>query len=497
MIFNSYEFLVFFPAVILVYFIVPRKIRYIWLLITSYYFYMCWNPKYAILIIISTGVTYFSGILIYKANQNRKSAKYKKWVVAISFIVNIGILVFFKYSGFVVYNLNILLERMNINPINSFDIMLPVGLSFYIFQALSYTVDVYRGAVKAERNPLRYALFVSFFPQLVAGPIERSGNLLSQIDDIDNLRLWDLNRFSSGIIIMLWGFFQKVVIADRISIFVDNVYSQYWMFGTVELVIATVFFAIQIYCDFGGYSLIAIGAAKAMGFELMENFNTPYFATSIKEFWRRWHISLSTWFRDYLYIPLGGGYCPKIKKYRNIMITFLVSGLWHGASWSFIVWGGIHGLYQVIGDISEPIRNKINYKFEVNTACMSYRLGKVFITFALTCFAWIFFRMNSLSNSIVFIKRMITRPNFWVLHNQSLYSIGLDRIEMNILLGSLMVLLLVDAVRYIKGITLDKYLKNQNLWFRWGTIIILFLATIIYGIYGPLYDSTQFIYFQF
>lgn len=179
------------------------------------------------------------------------------------------------------------------------------------------------------------------------------------------------------------------------------------------------------------------------------------------------------------------------------MITFLVSGLWHGASWSFIVWGGIHGLYQVIGDISEPIRNKINYKFEVNTACMSYRLGKVFITFALTCFAWIFFRMNSLSNSIVFIKRMITRPNFWVLHNQSLYSIGLDRIEMNILLGSLMVLLLVDAVRYIKGITLDKYLKNQNLWFRWGTIIILFLATIIYGIYGPLYDSTQFIYFQF
>lgn len=340
MVFNSYEFFVFFPIVIMIYFIIPGKIRYLWLLGASYYFYMCWNPQYAVLIAGSTIITYFSGILICALGEN-KNGRYKKVVVLISFIINLGILAYFKYSNFIIFNLNAILEKMHISPVNNFDVILPVGISFYTFQALSYTIDVYRGDVKAEKNILRYALFVSFFPQLVAGPIERSKNLLAQINEVDNFHLWNLERFSNGLMLMLWGFFQKVVIADRISIFVDNVYSQYWMFGTVELVVATVFFAIQIYCDFGSYSLIAVGAAKAMGFELMENFNTPYFSKSIKEFWRRWHISLSTWFRDYLYIPLGGSRCSRLKRYRNLMITFLASGLWHGANWNFILWGGI------------------------------------------------------------------------------------------------------------------------------------------------------------
>lgn len=339
MTFNSYEFLLFFPVVIIVYFIIPKKIRCLWLLGASYYFYMCWNPQYAILIAVSTISTYLSGILLNIMNV-KGNVKFKKVVVWISVAVNLGILAFFKYSNFIVYNLNIAIERINVKSISTFDIVLPVGISFYTFQALSYTIDVYRGNVKVEKNILRYALFVSFFPQLVAGPIERSKNLLSQIDEMDCFHLWNLDSFSDGLILMLWGFFQKMVIADRVSIFVDNVYSQYWMYGTVELVIATIFFAIQIYCDFGSYSLIAIGAAKAMGFELMENFNTPYFSKSIKDFWRRWHISLSTWFRDYLYVPLGGSQCSRLKKYRNLMVTFIVSGLWHGASWGLILWGG-------------------------------------------------------------------------------------------------------------------------------------------------------------
>lgn len=422
---------------------------------------------------------------------------YKKLIVIIDFVINIGILGFFKYSGFAVNNLNKLLEKIEVQQIRGLDIVLPVGISFYVFQALSYTVDVYRGQVKAEKNFLRYALFVSFFPQLVAGPIERSHNLLMQINKVDYFRLWNFERVSSGLTIMLWGFFQKVVIADRICIFVDNVYSQFWMYGTVELVIATVFFAIQIYCDFGGYSLIAIGAARVMGFELMENFNTPYFAGSIKEFWRRWHISLSTWFRDYLYIPMGGSYCSKLKQYRNLMLTFLVSGLWHGAGWGFVVWGGLHGLYQVTGDILAPVRKKLTQRFCVKTECMSYKLGRIVVTFSLICFAWIFFRMNSISNSIAFIERMISRPNWWVLFDQSLYTIGLDRIEMNILLISISILLLVDLVRYKKKMMIDGFLREQNIWFRWGVLIIIFMAIIIYGVYGPSYDPVQFIYFQF
>lgn len=497
MLFNSYQFLIFFPVVLSVYFIIPKKLRYLWLLVSSYYFYMCWNPKYALLIAFSTVVTYLSGLFIHRANEKSRSGAYKKWAVAASFLINIGILAFFKYSGFITANLNLLLAKLHINPVSGFDIVLPVGISFYTFQALGYTVDVYRGDIPAEKNLLRYALFVSFFPQLVAGPIERSKNLLRQIGDVDRFKLWNLERVSGGLILMLWGLFQKMVLADRLAVFVDAVYSQYWMYGTVELILATVFFAIQVYCDFGSYSLIAIGAAKVMGFSLMENFNTPYFAKSISEFWRRWHISLSAWFRDYLYIPLGGSRCSRLKKYRNIMITFLVSGLWHGASWSFIVWGGLHGVYQVAGDLLLPLRRRVKERLRVNTQCMSYGLGQMAVTFSLCLFALIFFRMNSVSRSLAFIRRILTRPNLWVLHDQSLFTIGLDRVEMNVLLAALAALLLVDLIRYCRGVTLDVFLKEQNLWFRWSVALALFFAVVTYGIYGPAYDPVQFIYFQF
>lgn len=489
--------MLFFPIVILIYFVIPKKIRYIWLLLTSYYFYMGWNPRYAVLIALSTVITYASGILIEKYH-NKSGGGHKKLVVAGSFITNIGILIFFKYFDFFLDNINFFLSTFGLSIISKpFDIILPVGISFYTFQALSYTMDVYRGEIKAEKNIFRYALFVSFFPQLVAGPIERSKNLLIQVNHVYQMKLWNLERILRGGILMLWGFFQKIVIADRAAILVDQVYDSYWMYGSVELILATVLFAVQIYCDFGSYSLIAIGAAKIMGFQLMENFNTPYFSRSIKEFWQRWHISLSTWFRDYLYIPLGGNRCSRVRRYRNIMITFLVSGFWHGASWSFIVWGGLHGFYQIIGDISHPWKANVIQKYYIKAESFSYKLGQALVTFVLADFAWIFFRMNSLRQSLDFIKNMFVRWNPWVLFDQSLYNLGLNQGEIHILLVSLSILFLTDLVRYKKKITLDIFLERQCLWFRWGVVFFLFFFILIYGIYGPAFDATQFIYFQF
>lgn len=387
MLFNSLDFMVFFPIVVLVYFVIPKKIRYIWLLIASYYFYMCWNVEYALLIGVSTIITWISGLLLGKFEKNWQ----RKLVVALSFISNIGILIFYKYFDFLLDNINFLLGKLNIEMIsNPFDIVLPVGISFYTFQALSYTVDVYRKEIEPEKNPLRYALFVSFFPQLVAGPIERSKNLLTQLKNVENIKVWNYDRVASGVIQMIWGLFQKMVIADRISIFVDTVYANLHAVGTFETVIGIVGFAIQIYCDFAAYSTIAIGAARVMGFELMENFDTPYFSRSIKEFWRRWHISLGSWLRDYLYIPLGGNRKGKVRKYFNLMVTFFVSGLWHGASWTYVLWGCIEGAYQVIGELLAPVKKKINQIFNVNDKAFSYKLGQVIITFSLHTLTWLF-----------------------------------------------------------------------------------------------------------
>ena len=494
MLFNSYEFLIFFPIVVLLYFIIPRKTRYIWLLIASYYFYMCWNPKYALLIAFSTFITYLSGRLLDRC----KETKHKKWVVAGSFVINLAILVVFKYSDFLLQNINAILAKTGVSLIERpFDIILPVGISFYTFQALSYTVDVYRGEIKAEKNLLKYALFVSFFPQLVAGPIERSKRLLVQIEGLAEKKLWNYKRITEGLMLMLWGFFLKLMIADRIAIFVDVVFDSYYNYGTLVLAAAAGAFAIQIYCDFSSYSTIAIGAAKVMDFELMENFNTPYFARSIQDFWRRWHISLSTWFRDYLYIPLGGSRCGKVRKSFNLMVTFLVSGLWHGANWTYVLWGGLHGLYQVIGDLTKPLKERINQICKTKTESFGYKAGQTLITFVLVTFAWIFFRADSVINAFGYIKRMFTKFDPWTFFNQSIYTLGLDRVEMNILLASLIALLLVSIMQYIKGQRFELFLSEQCMWFRWFVIFALLAAIAVYGKYGPNVDAQAFIYFQF
>ena len=495
--FNSINFMIFFPVVLALYFVIPKALRQIWLLAASYYFYMSWNARYALLIAASTLITYVSGIAIERYRDSGRTGR--RLTVLFSCLgINLGILLFFKYGNFLIASLDRGLELLHIGSVDQrLYFLLPVGISFYTFQALGYTIDVYRGDVRAETNLIRYALFVSFFPQLVAGPIERSKNLLSQMQNIAEIKLWNARRVTSGTILMIWGFFVKMVIADRAAVLVNTVFDNYRMYGSTELVLAAVFFALQIYCDFGSYSLIAIGAAKIMGFELMENFNTPYFACSIRDFWSRWHISLSTWFRDYLYIPLGGNRRGRVRKSVNIMIVFLASGLWHGADWSYVVWGGIHGAYQVIGDYLASFREKCIRKLRVNTACFSWKFLQTAVTFILVVFAWIFFRADSIGDAFHYIRRIWVRPTPWVLFNGEIFTLGLDRPEMNILFVAICMLGLVDLVRYRKKMTLDVFLMQQNLWFRGGVMIGLVVLIFVCGKYGVGFDPQQFIYFQF
>ena len=498
MVFNSIEFLIFFPIVVVLYFIIPSRFKQYWLLFASYYFYMCWNAKYALLILTSTIITYFSGIMLQKIKNldydERKETKLKKIVVFVSLVSNLGILFYFKYINFVINTLVKFFSKLQIElNISTVDIILPVGISFYTFQALSYTIDVYRDDIYAEKNFFRYALFVSFFPQLVAGPIERSKNLLKQLAVHKKFSFED---FREGILIMLWGFFLKIVLADRIAIFVDTIYLNYQEFSGMYLVLATLLFSIQIYCDFYGYSTIAMGAAKILRINLMENFDAPYLSVSVADFWRKWHISLTSWFKDYLYIPLGGSRKGKIKKYLNKMIVFLVSGLWHGAKFSFVVWGGLNGLYQVIGEILQPLRDKLVSIFKLNRQSIGHKLVSVMGTFLLVSFTWIFFRASRLKEAIAIIKSLFNTYNPWILFDGSLYSCGLDIRNFWLMIICIGILLFADICKH-KGIVIRDVIVEQDYWFRWLFISISISAIVTFGIWGPGFSNANFIYFQF
>lgn len=497
MLFNSLDFLIFFPIVTLIYFVIPHKIRYIWLLVCSYYFYMCWNAAYALLLFVSTFITWLSGLAIGNIVKNGKddaNRQQSKGIVAISFILNLTILAFFKYAGFAVNSVNQLFQAVGIRfVVPKVDVLLPVGISFYIFQALSYTVDVYRGDVKVEKNLLKYMVFVSFFPQLVAGPIERSSRLLEQFYEKHS---FDFERVCRGLMIMLWGFFQKLVVADRLAVLVNQVFLYNSYYSGIEIIVALMFFAVQIYCDFAGYSNIAIGASQVMGFELMENFRQPYLANSVSDFWRRWHISLTSWFRDYLYIPLGGNRKGKLAKYRNIMIVFLTSGLWHGANWTYVVWGGLNGLFQVIADLTKKPRQKLKAFFKIRQESGSWRILSTVITFILVDFTWIFFRADSMADALQIISRIFSQFNPWVLVDGTLYTLGLSQVDFWIGILSIAVLLTVDIV-HERGVKIRSWVLQQNLWFRWSIYLGAIFFILIFGFYGPNYDASQFIYFQF
>ena len=500
MLFNSVEFLVFFPIAAVAYYVFPHRVRYLWLLACSYYFYMCWNPVYALLLMFSTAVTYLCSLGIEHVSNGKASAnvqaaqRIKRGFVALSVIANLGVLAYFKYANFLIDNLNAALARLNmVYQAPAVDVLLPVSISFYTFQALGYSIDVYRGTVRAEKNFFKYALFVSFFPQLVAGPIERTENLLRQFDEKHKL---SFEALRSGFLLMLWGYFLKLVLADRIAIFVDAVYGDPVTYHGWYLIVASVLFAFQIYCDFAGYSIIAKGAAQIMGFRLMDNFNAPYYARSVSEFWRRWHISLSSWFKDYLYIPLGGSRKGRARQYANLLIVFLISGLWHGAQWSFVVWGLINGIYQVAGYLLKPVRNRVVRLFRLNRDAFSHKLYQTLFTFVLIDISWVFFRAESIRDAVSMLASMLNAGNVSILFDDSLFKLGLDARNLLLVLVSIFVLMIGDWLRY-RGICVREVICRQELWFRWAFMIGAVVFIVVYGIWGSGFSEASFIYFQF
>lgn len=498
MLFNSAEFLIFFPIAALVYFVLPHRVRYLWLLACSYYFYMCWNPVYALLLLFSTAITYLCSLALDRADRmqrdERSRTRAKKLCIALSFIANLGVLGYFKYANFLLDNINALLAHLHVvYQAPAVDVLLPVGISFYTFQALGYTMDVYRGEIRAERNFFKYALFVSFFPQLVAGPIERSKNLLRQFDEKHHLNFESLR---SGFILMLWGYFLKLVLSDRIAIFVDAVYGDPATYAGWYLIVASILFAFQIYCDFAGYSTIAKGAAEMMGFELMDNFNAPYYSRSVAEFWRRWHISLSGWFRDYLYIPLGGSRRGTLRKYVNLLIVFFVSGLWHGAQWAFVVWGLINGVYQILGELLRPMRNRLVALLKMDRSTFSHKLLKTLVTFALIDITWVFFRAREINVAFDILSSMFTADNFHILFDDSLFNVGLDWKNFLVMILSIGVLMIADFFKY-RGVQVRSVLCRQELWFRWMFLIAATVFIVVFGVWGSGFSEAAFIYFQF
>lgn len=507
MLFNTPQYILFLPIVTIIYYCLPKKIRYIWLLIASYYFYMQWNPLYITLLFSCTVLTYVCARIIeyLKGNEEASYRKKKKLCFVTCIVLNVGILAFFKYTDFAISLLNHLLSRIHVNQITrNYDIILPVGISFYTLQALGYLIDVYRGDIYAEKNFMRYALFVSFFPQLVAGPIERSKNLLVQIH---TPKLFQYENLRKGLLLVLYGLFLKMVIADRTAIIVNTVYGNVEEYSGFYIIAATVFFAIQIYCDFYGYSTIARGSALMMGFYLMDNFNAPYYSKSVKEFWRRWHISLSGWFRDYLYIPLGGNRKGKLRKWCNILLVFMTSGLWHGASVAFIFWGFLNGLYQVAEDLIVEAKKyfaKYHIRWRQFTGeteedkkeRFSANLFHTIITFALVTFSWLFFRAGGMEDALGTLGQTKNVNNWFILFDGSMYGLGVARNYMNVLLASILVLFVVDYHKYREKDVADLFLK-QGWWFRVTCIMLLIFTILLYGCYGELHDIQQFIYFQF
>jgi D-alanyl-lipoteichoic acid acyltransferase DltB (MBOAT superfamily) len=492
--FNSLTFLVFFPLALLGFFAAPARFRYIYLLVVSFAFYAWWNPMFIFLLLTTILITYIGSHLVAAAQRLRT----KRIILAVALILDLGILIYFKYADWLISLCQRISSVMHLGvTVPSFDIILPVGISFFTFHALSYIIDCYRGNFDPEPNIGRYALFVSFFPLMVAGPIERSQNLLRQIENMDTYKAFDYHDLRAGLFMMLQGFFMKVVISDRIATLVNTVYNSYWNYGSIELIIATVAFAIQIYTDFCGYSLIAYGSSRMMGFHVRENFDTPYFARSVREFWRRWHISLSTWFRDYVYISLGGNRKGKPRKYLNTMVTFVTSGLWHGANLTFLTWGFLHGAYQVIGDIIAPVRERVCRALSIKKDAFSTHFLQTLWTFAIVCFAWIFFRANSIGDVAHILQTIFTQFDPWVLFDGTLFKLGLDSVQFTVLVVALLILVLLDCIKYFNHERLDQWLSHQNAWFSIAVFTALLFFTIIYGAYGPTFTPQAFIYFRF
>ena len=470
MLFNSIAFLLFFPIVCVLYFTIPAgwlRARNLLLLVASYYFYMNWEPVYALLLLTSTVITYFAALGTEKFEEKSK----KQLCLVSSLVLNLAILFLFKYYNFIASNIEVALQVTGLGmDVPKFELLLPVGISFYTFKALGYSIDVYRGTVKAEHDFADYALFVSFFPALAAGPIDRSNNLLPQFKQ---QHCFDYDAVMAGMRMMVWGYFLKLVMADRCGLYVDAVFDNIDKHNGSSYLLASLLFTFQIYGDFAGYSIIAIGVARVMGFRLMDNFRRPYFACTVGDFWHRWHISLSTWFRDYVYIPLGGNRVSRLRNYFNLFVTFVVSGIWHGANWTFICWGGLHGLLLCLEKaIGISKRKYSGFRKFCHWA----------VTFLLVNMAWVLFRADNLLDGIKVITGMFT-------------SLGVPYLDLTTFIALAFVFPILFAREV--GEEFSRYhiaIENSRYWVVRHVYLALMIALIVlFGVLG----GDQFIYFQF
>jgi len=478
MLFNSFEFLVFFPVVTFAYFLLPPSYRWLLLLIASCIFYMAFIPVYILILALTILIDYSAALWIDKLEGPPRTS-----VLQVSILSTCLVLFVFKYFNFFADNLAALARLIHWNyPIGLLALILPIGLSFHTFQSLSYVIEVYRGHQAVERNFGIYALYVMFYPQLVAGPIERPQNLLHQFYETHT---FDYARVTEGLKLMTWGMFKKVVVADRLAPLVNQVYSNPTHYNGLSLSLATLCFAFQIYADFSGYSDIAIGAAQVMGFRLMINFRQPYLSASVSEFWHRWHISLSTWFRDYLYIPLGGGRVGIWRWYRNILITFLVSGLWHGANWTYVIWGALNGLYVVAGSATGRLRERVTQAIGLAQHVHLHRLLRIGVTFALITVAWVFFRAASVTDALYVLGHLFSR------HGDSMFAYQSRR---ELAIGGLAgaVVAVVDWLQTRPGA--EDLLARRPAVVRWAVYYALGYGILLLGAFN---SSAQFIYFQF
>ena len=469
--FTAPAFVLLFPIVLALHWMLPPSRRWVLLLAASLGFYAVGNPQALPLLAGITLGTYAAALGIAKSKT--QTAK-KLWLTCAA-ILCIGCLCLFKYAG---------IFRTDV------PLLLPAGISFYTFQTLSYVIDIYRGRLMPERHPGYYALFVSFFPQLVAGPIERSTALLPQ------LHAPERRMDSSGWLWMVRGFAKKLLLADTAAVFVDSVYASPADASGPAVLLATLLFAGQIYWDFSGYSDIAIGAAALLGVRLSRNFDHPYRADSLRDFWRRWHISLTRWFTDYVYIPLGGSRCGTARLAVNTMVVFLLSGLWHGAKISFVVWGGLNGLYQIIGEILQPLRDKLVKLFRLNRNSIGHKAIHIIVTFVLIDFTWIFFRANSFSEALTILSQIIHVHNPWILFDGSLYNCGLNSKNFCFMLLCILLLFVTDYLKQ-KKICIREIVARQDAWCQVLIIAFSVVFILVFGIYGTSYDASKFIYFQF
>jgi len=478
MLFNSFEYFFFLPLVVLLFFLLPQRWRNPFLLVASYYFYMRWKWEFGFLILATSFVNYLAG---YRIAESGNKTERRAWLL-IALGVSLGILFYFKYAGFFVESFASLAEAAGFSfsyPV--LRILLPVGISFFTFQALSYTIDVYREKMHCEKNPVNFFLFVSFFPQLVAGPIERASHLLDQFREKHH---FSSQRLLDGGKIILWGLFKKVVIADRLAAYTDIVYQNPENFTGLSLLLATLFFAFQIYCDFSGYSDIAIGSAHILGFRLMQNFNLPYLARSISDFWKRWHISLSSWFGDYVYKPMGGNRVPLFRWVFNIFTVFLVSGLWHGANWTFVVWGGLHACYYLVDFLAAKAGTALGIRERLERSAL-WKATQTAYVFIIVLFSWVFFRADSVQQAADIILRIFTDFSLPLYTGSSAFDTAVGLVLILVLYG-------IQVMQYRGIVSIYFSPSRVPTPIRWAGYALSVILIALLGV-----GSEQFIYFQF